>query len=66
MLKLWNPLHRVCGSFEPKALYVHLRTINKKRLWTKAIQPNLSMARYHFLFLKRQNIIVTDVILKVS
>ncbi|VDK74852.1 unnamed protein product [Litomosoides sigmodontis] len=45
MLKFWNSLHRFCGRFEQKAVHVHLRTISKKRLWTKAIQPDLPVTR---------------------
>ncbi|EFO13251.1 hypothetical protein LOAG_15279 [Loa loa] len=45
MLKFRYPLRCLYGSLEWKGLYVHSHMINKKQLWTKAIQPNSLLTR---------------------
>ncbi|VDO41324.1 unnamed protein product [Brugia timori] len=45
MLKRWSLLRYLFASFEPNASYLRSHAINKKQLWTKAIQSNSLIAR---------------------
>ncbi|EJW79444.1 hypothetical protein WUBG_09646 [Wuchereria bancrofti] len=40
MLRRWSLLRYLLASFEPNASHLRSHTINKKQLWTKAIQSN--------------------------